>query len=144
MTLIYKFKKEKLENGLFVERPRILVVVSGSHGSIEMPALIDSGSDMTVIPEGIANAIGIEKKGNKSNMFGFREVNEVMISRASITFSGKAERESVRITIPVLIALGKEHHEEETDIVLGVQGVFDNFVITFKKAEKKILLKRRV
>lgn len=39
MTLIYKFKKERLENGLYVSRPRILVELTGTQSSIVIPAL---------------------------------------------------------------------------------------------------------
>ncbi|MCK4589356.1 MAG: hypothetical protein KAT77_02860 [Nanoarchaeota archaeon] len=143
MVLTYRFKKEKLENGRYAVRPRILVVLKGKNSSIEIPALIDSGCDTTVIPEGIAKATGIDMEGEKGKLFAFRESSEVISSKANFTFLGKLPRDSVNVDhIPVLITLSKKRVEEEGEIVLGVEGVFDIFDITFKKSQNKIILKK--
>lgn len=142
MTLSYRFKKEKLADGTIVSRPRIFVVLSGKEGSVEIPALIDSGADTTVIPESIAKAIGIPISGRKFKLYAYRESNEVVSSTANITFLGKMERQSVNLRIPVLVSLSKEGYEDEEDIVLGVNGVFDAFDITFKKSQNRIILKK--
>ena len=52
MVLKYKFKKEKLDNGSFVSRPKIPIEISGPNGSLIILALIDTGCDITIIPEG--------------------------------------------------------------------------------------------
>ncbi|MFH1053622.1 MAG: hypothetical protein V1740_04375 [Candidatus Woesearchaeota archaeon] len=44
--------------------------------------------------------------------------------------------------VPILIVLAKKEDKEEEDIVLGIDGIFDFFEITFKKAQNKIILKR--
>ncbi len=143
MVLTYRFKKERLEDGGYAIRPRILVELSGQDGSVSAPALIDSGCDITVIPEGIAKAIGINMKGEKDKLYAFRESTEVIRSTVSITFLGKAHRQSVTLNdIPVLISLEKEGIKDEEDIVIGVDGVFDAFDITFKKTQNKIILKK--
>lgn len=142
MTLIYRFKKEKLESGAYVSRPRILVEVSGINSAIIVPALIDSGCDTTVIPEGIARAIGLNLEGEKDKLYGFRESSEVIQSKAIITFLGKEHRQSVKLTnVPVLIALADKKDKEEDDITLGIDGIFDSFEITFKKAQNRIIFK---
>ncbi len=142
MSLVYRFKKEKLLDGKYAVRPRILVVLSGKNASIEVPALIDSGCDTTVIPKGIAKAIGLDMKGEKNKLYAFHESNDVIQSKASITFLGKANRESVKLNIPVLIALSKKGFEDEEDITLGINGIFDIFDVTFKKTRNKIILKK--
>lgn len=142
MSLIYKFKKEKLKNGIYVSRPKILVRLHGKEMSIDVPALIDSGCDTTVIPEGIAKAIGLKIEGKKDRIYAYRESNEVICNKIDITFLGRAERESIKLTVPILISLSKEGFEDEEDIVLGVDGIFDAFDITFKKFQNKIILKR--
>ena len=142
MSLIYKFKKEKLDNGEYVYRPRILVILKGKEGSIEVPALVDSGCDTTVIPEGLAKAVGIPIKGKKTKLYAYREFSEVIISSTNITFVGKANRESVTLNIPILITLSKNDSEDEQDITLGVDGVFNYFDITFSKSKNRIILKR--
>ena|SRR3989344_1814092 len=141
MSLIYKFKKEKLEDGTLVSRPRILVALHGSL-SIEIPALIDSGCDITVIPESLARAVGLDFSGEKTRLYAYREATEVILSKANITFLGKAQRQSVRLTLPVLIALSRDNTAEENDITLGIQGIFDAFDITFLKSQNKIIFKQ--
>lgn len=143
MSLIYRFKKEKLKDGKYAVRPRILVVLSGKNTSIEVPALIDSGCDTTVIPEGIAKAIGLDMSGEKNKLYAYRESSDVIESSANITFLGKANRQSVRLSnVPVLVTLSKKGFEDESDIILGVNGIFDAFDITFKKSQNKIILKK--
>lgn len=144
MVLTYKFKKEKLEDGTFVRRPRILVALQGRFTSIEVPALIDSGCDITVIPEGIANAIGLKMNGKPTTLYAYREATDVVESSATLTLLGKANRESTTVIIPILIARAKQGIIDDCDITLGVSGIFDYFDITFKKNENKIILQRAV
>ena len=82
MTLKYKFKKEKLDDGTYAVRPRILVVLSGENTSIEIPALIGSGCDTSVIPEGIARAVGLDMTGEKNKVYAYRESSDVIETTA--------------------------------------------------------------
>lgn len=142
MTLVYRFKKEKLIDESYVVRPRILVALKGTDISIDVPALIDSGCDTTVIPESVARAVGLDMSGKKNKVYAYRESSDVIESSANITFLGKANRQSVRLRdVPVLIALSKKGYEDEEDITLGINGIFDKFDITFRKSENKIILK---
>ncbi|MBI2143424.1 hypothetical protein HYU20_03735 [Candidatus Woesearchaeota archaeon] len=143
MALVYRFKKERLANGSYASRPRILVELGGSNSSIVIAALIDTGCDVTVVPEGIAKAIGLDMSGTKDKLYGYREATNAIRSSAALTFLGKEHRQSVTLSnIPVLIALATAGIKEEEDITLGVEGVFDAFDITFKKVENKIIFKR--
>ncbi len=143
MALVYRFKKERLANGNYASRPRILVELGGTGSSAVIPALIDTGCDVTVVPEGMAKALGLEMKGAKDKLYGYRESTDAIRSFATITFLGKEHRQSVTLSnAPVLIALAKEGATEEEDITLGVEGVFDAFDITFKKVENKIIFKK--
>lgn len=143
MVLSYKFKKEKLENGINVSRPKIFVRISGDKGSIDIPALIDSGCDTTVIPQSIAKIVGLNLNGEKDKVYGHHESSEVIITKANITFLGKVDRESIILNnIPVLVVLPKEHTEEEEEIVLGIDGIFDAFDITFRKLKDRIIFKK--
>lgn len=141
--LIYKFKKERLYGGNIVSRPRILVSISGKTNSIEVPSLLDSGCDITVIPESLAMAIGLDMDGEKSKLFAYRESTDTIRSKMDITFVGRAGRESQTIKdVPILIALSKGDIGDETDIVLGVEKIFDEFDILFRKTQNKIIMKR--
>jgi predicted aspartyl protease len=124
-------------------RPRILVVLSEKEGSIEVPALIDSGCDTTVIPESVAKAIGLSFKGKRDKIYAYHEYTDVVLSRANITFLGKQDRNSVDLQgIPVLIALTSKGSKDEEDITLGIEGIFDSFDITFRKAQNRIIFKK--
>jgi len=142
MALMYRFKKEKLDNGSFVLRPRIAIILQGKDYSIEVPALIDSGADKTVIPESLARAVGLNLEGGRDTLIAFREENSVVHSKAAVTFMSKHKREQVTLTIPILIVLSKGNIVDEEDVVLGVDGVFDAFDILFSKTANKIRLKR--
>ena len=142
MALIYRFKKEKLKNERYAIRPRILVELKGQNSSIIVPALIDSGSDITVIPEGMAKALGLNIEGVK-DLYAYREESDVIQSTMSINFLGKEYRQSITLSIPILIALRKEGIKEEEDIVLGIDGIFDAFEITFRKIQNRIIFKKQ-
>ncbi len=143
MVLNYKFKKEKLESGQYVSRPRILITITGKNMSIEAPALIDTGCDTTVIPEGIAKAVGLNLDGPEEKLYGFRGKDDVIESKADINFLGKEVRQEEKLNgIPVLILLLNEKLRDEEEITLGINGIFDAFDINFKKISNKILFKR--
>ena len=141
MALNYRFKKEKIE-GIPTMRPRINVRIHGSITSIDVPALIDSGCDISVIPDSIAEAIGLDMKGEESELQAYRETTKVIRSKVAVTFMSRANRENVTLIIPILIALSSKDHEDEQEIVLGIARIFDGFDITFKKSQNKIILKR--
>lgn len=143
MSIEYKFKKEKVDDG-FVSRPRIIVELIGKHGvSIEIPALIDSGCDITVIPEGIAEAIGLKTKGKKTELHGHRGSSPAIPSKTTIKFISRVRRNSMTLrNVPILISLREDDAEEEQDITLGVERIFDHFDINFKKSQNKIIFKK--
>lgn len=57
-------------------------------------------------------------------------------------FLGREYRQSVMIKLPVLIALYDPSYEEESEITLGINGIFDTFEINFKKKANKIIFKK--
>lgn len=80
--------------------------------------------------------------GERDKLYAFREESEVIHSFAAIKFLGKEPRQTVTLNaVPVLVVLEKEGYDDEQDIVLGVNGIFDAFDITFKKSKNRIILK---
>jgi len=138
MALRYRFKKERLADGTTVMRPIVPVTLHGDRGSLSLFALIDSGCDTTVVPENVAQRIGL-RFGNSTELFAFRESTAAAQSQGNLSFIGKARRSTERIAnVPIVIALGGE----EEDVVLGVAGIFDAFDIGFQKTQNRITLKR--
>ncbi len=141
MVLTYRFKKEKLENGRYVSRPKILVTLGGKNTSLLVSALIDSGSDITVIPQGMAQVLGLKMGSKKEKLCAYRESHDVVESSMNITFMGKQTRQAITLNrIPVLVVLSDKGKKEEEDITLGVSGIFDEFDIAFKKSQNRITL----
>lgn len=142
MPLIYKFKKEKLESGGYVSRPKILVRLSGESFTMDVVALLDTGCDITVIPENLAKALGLKMTGKKEKLFGFRESSEAIKSSLNMSFLGKEDRQTEKLNnVPVLVVLQSKGDENE-DMVLGIERIFDEFEITLKKHRNEIILKR--
>jgi len=142
MTFIYKFKKERVESGLYVSRPTIPVVLWGSKGSVTVSALIDSGSDVTVIPGYLAQAVGLDLGGKVEKLFGFYESHDAIESSAQISFLGRSRQRNVNLKIPVLITKDEESSMSEEEVILGVAGFFDKFDVSFKKSRNRIILKQ--
>ncbi len=142
MPLIYKFKKEKLDDGGYVSRPKILVRLSGESFTMDVVALLDTGCDITVIPENLAKALGLKMTGKKEKLFGFRESSEAIKSSLNVSFLGKEDRQTEKLNnVPVLVVLQNKGDENE-DMVLGIERIFDEFEITLKKHKNEIILKR--
>ena len=139
MALIYRFKKEKLEDGTFVSRPRILVTLINNGKPVDVTALIDSGCDITVIPRGIAKYLGLDLTGKKTKLYGYTQSTDVIESNVNISFVGKAERQSVTLSNVLVLV---PSNDEEYDVILGVRDIFDEFDITFRKSGNKIILKK--
>ena len=72
MVLSYKFKRQKLESGQYVMRPIIPITLEGKI-KLDTTALIDSGCDITLVPEVIAEAIGLEKSDKTNEVYGYSE-----------------------------------------------------------------------
>ncbi|MFC1723250.1 aspartyl protease family protein [Nanoarchaeota archaeon] len=136
MKAVFRFKKEQLENGQYISRPIIPILLEGQY---KVQALIDSGSDMTVIPQGLAEAVGLNIQGPEETIYGFKEAINVKESKASFQFSSNRTLFNVN-KIPVLIAL--EDNPEETEITIGINGFFDMFDIRLQKSRNKIHLKK--
>jgi|SRR3989344_5676217 len=140
MTLFCKFKKEKLDDGSYTLRPKIRVRLFGENISTQIYALLDTGCDVSVIPKSLAESIGIDISGKKGELFGFLEKTDVVESYARIKIVGRSKKESNLIKIPVLIF----DNEEDENAVIGLNGIFDNFDINFKKASDRIVFKQAV
>lgn len=53
MTLTYKFKKFRLEDGTYTKRPIVDITLKNDDKHLEFGAILDSGSDLTTIPKAV-------------------------------------------------------------------------------------------
>ncbi len=63
MSFVFKYKPVILESGSKIYRPLIPLILKGKE-FFDALAILDSGSDMTIIPKEIAEVIGIEYKND--------------------------------------------------------------------------------
>jgi len=133
--ITYKFLKERVNNGTYVKRPKIKIELKGEKGSMTFFALLDSGTDVTIIPKTIADFLGIKyETSQKEPFYGFsKEPFESTETTVTIKLLGKERRQDINLqNIPSLIALTGEEQEP----VLGCKGIFEKLKITFVEAER--------
>lgn len=141
MTLTFRYKKVKRPNNTEVKSPSIPIILSGNGGKYQFMALLDSGADMSVIPEEVAELLGLDLSGNKEEAQGIGgKVNSL---QTSVNLELGKPHEIYTFSLPVKVIFTKDgDNEQELPILLGRAGFFDKFVITFNQSEERILLKR--
>ena len=102
-------------------------------GYIEVMCLVDSGSDVVVLPKGIAQLLNLNL-GKKSNSSGLGGEVSVRISRVS--FRIKKEHGYHNLTVPVEIV-----GSDKIPVLLGRKGFFDKFKVIIDEQNKKVTLK---
>lgn len=135
MSFSFKYKPVVLKSGEVIKRPIIPFTVVGKE-RLALFGILDSGSDNTIISEDIAAILGVElMKDNE--IFGIsRNPVKAKESKLDVIF-GKGN-EIYEFQIPVLVPL----IEEDIPIIIGREGFFNHFKITFNETEKKIEFKK--
>lgn len=137
MTLSYKFKKFRLENGAFTKRPIVDIILKNDDKYLEFGAILDSGSDLTTIPKAAADYLGLEADDKEIEMVGYKGAGKVKQSKVTIIFKGKVQRQEETLSnVPVAVM-----QDPEEDVIIGTFGVFEHFKIIFNDT-KNISLTR--
>ena len=108
------------------------------NNSLEVFALLDSGADFTLIPRAIADIIGIKLNEKDKESIGGVGGNSFAY-KVQLTCSLKLGHESNKIQIKAMVL---DEENEEIPVLIGREGFFENFEITFREYEKKILIKK--
>lgn len=136
MTLNYKFKKFKLEDGTYVKRPVVNIILKNDDKYLEFWAILDSGSDLTTIPKAVAEYLGISTEDKEIEMVGYKGAGKVKHGKVTITFKGKVQRqEETLANVPVAVM----QEPEEEDVIIGTSGVFEHFRIIFNDTKSMTL-----
>lgn len=135
MTFSFKYKPIKLKTGEIIYRPLIPITFEGKE-RIDILAILDSGSDISIISEEIAEPLGIIYE--KDNVvFGLsREPINAKEGKINVKF-GKG-KECYNFLIPVLIPIGNSN----IPIIIGRAGFFSQFKISFLESIKKVEFKK--
>ena len=143
MVLRYRFHRERLKDDSIAYRPLVLVDISynDNHLPFNVAALLDSGCDVTIIPQSFAKLLKLKEYG-ETELIAYREKTKVLTSKANITFLGKVEKENVRLaSVPVFIT-PENDDKFLPEVVIGVRGIFDKFEIKFNLGQNRIELKK--
>jgi len=135
MSFNFKYKPVVLKRGSKIYRPLIPITINGKE-AFDALAVLDSGSDITILPKEIAEELGVDFKGdNEISGIGGSPL-KAKEGKINITF-GKGI-EIYRFDIPVLVPTEKEN----LSLIIGRLGFFNQFRITFDESQKRIEFKK--
>jgi len=123
----------KRPNGTEARTPSIPVAIKGTE-SIDVVGLLDSGADISAIPKSIAEIIGLDLSGKRSNADGIGGKVEAIDSKVYINIKKGHENYNFQIPVKVILA-------DNIPIILGREGFFNKFIIYFDQSELKVTLK---
>jgi len=135
MTFSFKYRPARLNSGKIISRPMVPIILE-DESKIAVFAMLDSGSDLTIIPEELAEILSINFSG-ENEVFGIsREPVKAKEGRINVRF-GKG-KEFYNFSIPILVPLDKQ----DMPIIIGRIGFFNQFKVTFIESEKKVEFKK--
>jgi hypothetical protein len=135
MTIAYRYKTIKRPDGTNVRTPSIPITLKGKE-QFDTIALLDSGADISAIPLSIAQILSLNLDGAKSEAYGIGGKVDSIDTQMNVTVEKGHEHYS--FNIPVKVILGKY----DFPILLGREGFFNKFIISFDQERERILLKR--
>ena len=125
-------------DGTLKKAPFITVKARSKDGRrIEVDGLIDSGADNTVVPLDLAQFIGLSISGEQFNTKGIGGSVPVVSSKLSLVV--EKGHESHVIDLPAIIMTTAD---DDVPLILGRNGFFEHFHITFKQDSERITLKK--
>ncbi|MFH1650002.1 MAG: hypothetical protein ABIA93_05615 [Candidatus Woesearchaeota archaeon] len=138
MAITLRYVNLKKADGTPRRAPFISVKTrSGEGRPVEVDALVDSGSDSPVIPFELAEVARLNLNGEKAMTRGIGGSIPVIASSISIEVEGGHERPTLQL--PVLVVTDKAL---KIPFILGRNGFFEHFHITFRQNEQRLTLTR--
>lgn len=136
MVLTFKYEQGIRPSGSFVRSPLIPLLLSGTK-TIPTIGLVDSGADVSVISKGLAELMGLNLNGIVHTASGIGGEVSIVESRMSLTVEKPHEKHTFLLPVKVVM-------NDDCPVILGRDGFFDKFVITFDQSREKLYLKRVV
>ena len=141
MTLTFKYKKIERPEPLPPEdAPAIPLTLIGPKEKIDVIGLIDSGADFSFIPQSTAEILGLDLSAKPEEVGGVGGSIEAVKTRMRINISKGNEN----YTFPVEVYVGIGPIKDDFPILIGRNGFFYNFKITFIESQKRIYLKKDI
>lgn len=137
MAITFKYKLIERPPPLNpIHSPSIPITLTGPKDSIDVVALVDSGADTSAVPRGIAEILGLDLSGEKEDIIGIGGKSPAVRTSARVTIQRGHERYSFPLEVCVLL------EAEDFPILLGRQDFFENFDITFRDKDRRLILKK--
>ncbi|MEK6860165.1 MAG: hypothetical protein AABX54_05115 [Nanoarchaeota archaeon] len=136
MSFHFKYKPAILKSGSKIYRPMIPLRIKAKE-SFDALAILDSGSDITIIPKEIAEVIRVDYKNDNSisGISGF----PIRAKEGKVNIEFGKGREIYIFEIPVLVP-----EKENLAVIIGRLGFFEQFKITFDESKKRIEFKKSI
>ena len=135
MVLNFKYKDVFRSNNTRSLSPSIPVSLSNESPKYHFMVLLDSGADISAIPQHVAELLNLNLKGKREKAFGIGGEVPAIQSHMNIELEKWHEKYSFRIPVKVIL------DGYDFPPLIGRAIFFDKFEITFKQSEKKIILK---
>tara|TARA_Y100000034_G_C6825549_1_gene372166 strand:- start:182 stop:544 length:363 start_codon:yes stop_codon:yes gene_type:complete len=118
-----------------INRPIVPITLVGKYNGVDLLGYLDSGSDLSVISKDFADFIGVDyiEEAEISGITG--DSMKVDFGYISIIF-GK-ESEKYQFSVSVLVS-----KKEDSRIIIGRKGFFEQFEITFIEGENKVVFEK--
>lgn len=141
MAMSFKYKKvERPKPLLPLHTPSIPATLAGKGETLDVVALVDSGADITALPKGIAEILGLDLSGEREDVIGIGGKVPAVNSTCNIIIKGRGKHETYSFLLHVKVIL--EEKEDNFPVLLGRKDFFENFDITFKEKERRLILKK--
>ena len=139
MNISFKFKEVDISSFGLIRRPIIPITIISEGKSLDVEALIDSGSDGCVIPKDLADAIGIKTTKTSEDIGIGGEKIKASVGQITITIDDGKES----ITLPkVQVYVAVEGGTELEEVIIGREPIFRDFNVIFRQNSNKIILER--
>ena len=137
MVYVFKYKQINRPDPLLpAQEPVIPITLVGPSESIETYGLLDSGADISAIPEPLADILGLPKTGKRDKVIGINGNASVIASRAKLILRGVHQQETFDLPVNIIVS-----EKADFNFIIGRAGFFNRFEITFNEAHKKMVLK---
>ena len=135
MTITFRYKTITRPDGSQIKTPSIPILLSGKE-SIDTIALLDSGADVSAMPLAIAEILGLDLSGDKSEAYGIGGAVDSIETTVDATLEKGHEKYKLRIAVKVILG------NFDFPVLLGRADFFDGFIISFHQKNEKVSLKR--
>src|SRR3989344_8165767 len=138
MTIAFNYKIIQRPKPYLSEHvPAIPVTLIGANTRIDIIGLLDSGADFSAIPKEIAEVLGLDLSSKPEDIGGIGGDVAAIKKRMQINVNKSKEDYTFQVEVYAV-----EKLEEDFPVLIGRQGFFEQFKITFTEAERKIHLKK--